>query len=246
MPKTKRSPEVATTTKRAAVTSPQPQRKTPMAKVYGYLRVSGKGQLAGDGFPRQREAIQRYATAHGMRIVRWFEERAVCGATEWENRPAWSEMVEKLNGVRTILVEKVERLARDLGVQEWILRDLKKRGVALLSATEENLDADPTRVLFRQMMGAIAQYDRAMTVLKLRGARERMKAATGRCEGRKPYGARPGESEVLARMKQLRAAGMAYDRIAAQLNAEGHRPRQGQQWYGLVCHRLLTRKRWGK
>src|SRR5689334_8517737 len=120
------------------------KKREPMIEAFGYLRVSGRGQLAGDGFPRQRDAIQRFADAHGMMIVRWFQERAVCGATEWENRPAWSDMVQKLNGVRTI-VEKVERLARDLGVQEWILRDLKQRGVTLASATEEDLDADPTR-----------------------------------------------------------------------------------------------------
>jgi DNA invertase Pin-like site-specific DNA recombinase len=99
------------------------KKPTPLVEAFGYLRVSGRGQLAGDGFPRQKEAIQRYADAHGVLIVKWFEERAVCGATEWENRAAWSDMVQKLSGVRTIVVEKVERLARDLGVQEWILRD---------------------------------------------------------------------------------------------------------------------------
>ena len=28
-----------------------------MRKVFAYLRVSGKGQVKGDGFPRQRAAI---------------------------------------------------------------------------------------------------------------------------------------------------------------------------------------------
>jgi DNA invertase Pin-like site-specific DNA recombinase len=215
---------------------------TPPIEAFGYLRVSGRGQLAGDGFPRQREAIQRYADAHGIKIARWFEERAVCGATEWEHRPAWSEMVQKLNGVRTILVERVERLARDLGVQEWIFRDLKQRGVTLVSATEENLDADPTRVLVRQMLGAIAQYDRAMTVLKLRAARKRVKAATGRCEGRKPYGDLPGEADVLSRMKELRTQGCTVDRIAASLNAEGVRTRiGGGRWFGSTIAKMLKR-----
>jgi DNA invertase Pin-like site-specific DNA recombinase len=218
------------------------KKTTPLVEAFGYLRVSGRGQLAGDGFPRQREAIQRYADAHGIKIARWFEERAVCGATEWEHRPAWSEMVQKLNGVRTIIVEKVERLARDLGVQEWILRDLKQRAVTLVSATEEDLDADPTRVLFRQMLGAIAQYDRAMTVLKLRAARKRVKAATGRCEGRKPYGDLPGEADVLSRMKELRAQGSTVDSIAAALNAEGvHTRIDGGRWFGSTVAKIIRR-----
>ena len=45
-----------------------------------------------------------------------------------------------------------------------------------------------------QMMGAIAQYEKAMIVLKLRAARECKKARTGRCEGCKPYGHYPARS----------------------------------------------------
>jgi DNA invertase Pin-like site-specific DNA recombinase len=39
----------------------------------GYLRVSGKGQLLNDadGFPRQREAIERYAAANGLHVTRF-------------------------------------------------------------------------------------------------------------------------------------------------------------------------------
>jgi DNA invertase Pin-like site-specific DNA recombinase len=133
-------------------------------------------------------------------------------------------------------------LARDLGVQEWILRDLKQRAVTLVSATEENLDADPTRVLFRQMLGAIAQYDRAMTVLKLRAARKRIKAATGRCEGRKPWGTLPGEPELLARMKDLRAQGWTFDRMAATFNAEAISTRiAGGRWFGSTVAKILRR-----
>ncbi len=35
----------------------------------GYLRVSGRSQIDGDGFSRQRQAIERYAKAHGLDIV---------------------------------------------------------------------------------------------------------------------------------------------------------------------------------
>jgi len=35
---------------------------------FGYLRVSGKGQLAGDGFPRQQAAITAYAKATALRL----------------------------------------------------------------------------------------------------------------------------------------------------------------------------------
>jgi DNA invertase Pin-like site-specific DNA recombinase len=208
-------------------------------EAFGYIRVSGKGQLNGDGFPRQRAAIEAYAAAHGYCIVKWFEEKAVPGATEWENRPAWVDMVQNLNGVRTILVEKVERLARDLGVQEWIFRDLRQRKVELISANEENLDADLARVLFRQILGAIAQYDKAMTVLKLRAARKRMRAATGRCEGQKPYGARPGEREAVEKMRAWRASGATFDAIAEALNQQQIPTRAGGRWFRSTVQKIL-------
>jgi DNA invertase Pin-like site-specific DNA recombinase len=151
-------------------------------------------------------------------------------------------MLEALasNGTKTVIIERLDRLARDLMVQENIIADLRKRGFNLISVAEPDLCSnDPSRVLMRQIFGSIAQYDRAMTVAKLRGARERMRAATGRCEGRKPFGTRPGESEVVERMKALRENGLAVDKVAAALNAEGAKPRAGQQWYATSVYRIL-------
>ena len=96
--------------------------------------------------------------------------------------------------------------------------------------------------MFRQFQGAIAQCEKANIVLKLRGARQRMKARTGRCEGRKPYGANEGEQVIIARMKELRAAGMALDRIAATLKNDGVPTRTaGKRWHGFAVNQILKR-----
>lgn len=209
-------------------------------KAYGYLRVSGKSQVDGDGFPRQRAAIAEYAVANGMEVVGWYEERAVPGAMEWDERPAWAAMVEALNGVRTILIERLDRLARDLLVQEHIVADLRKRDVVLVSTLEPDLGStEPTRVLIRQMIGAVAQYDKSMTVLKLRGSRQRKKAASGRCEGQKPYGHYPNEVGVLAEMKRLEECGLTLDRIAKDLTEAGMMARSGKPWHPHVVGRIL-------
>jgi DNA invertase Pin-like site-specific DNA recombinase len=102
---------------------------------------------------------------------------------------------------------------------------------------------DPTRILVRQMMGAVAQYEKSQIVLKLRGARLRKKAKTGRCEGRKPYGFYEGEATALGRINALRAEGMGFDRVAAKLNEEGVPTRTGKPWHGGVINRILTGKR---
>jgi hypothetical protein len=50
---------------------------------FAYLRVSGKGQINGDGFPRQAAAITKHAKAHGLTVSRVFREEGICGETEF-------------------------------------------------------------------------------------------------------------------------------------------------------------------
>jgi DNA invertase Pin-like site-specific DNA recombinase len=213
-----------------------------MNGAYAYLRVSGRGQLEGDGFPRQLAAIKKHAAANGIKIARIFREEGVSGTKDLENRPALQDLLVALhsNGTKLVLVERLDRLARDLMIQESIIADMKRHGFEIVSVAEPDLCSDdPSRTLMRQMLGAFAQYERAIIVQKLRGARQRSRAKTGRCEGRKPFGTRPGESEIIDRMKALREGGMAVDKIAVALNAEHARPRAGEQWYPTSVYRIL-------
>ena len=144
--------------------------------------------------------------------------------------------------VPVVLIEKLDRLARDLMIQETILRDLQRRGVTLVSTMEPDLCSDdPSRKLVRQIMGCIAEYEKSMIVAKLAGARQRMRTRTGSCEGRKSYGERKGERRTIDRILALRSAGMAMDTIAATLNSEELKPRSGQRWYGSSVRNVLLR-----
>jgi DNA invertase Pin-like site-specific DNA recombinase len=213
-----------------------------MKKAYGYVRVSGKAQVDGDGFERQEIALKRYAATQGIKVVEVFREKAVTGKSEWADRAAWVEMLGRMvsDGVKTIIIERLDRLARDLMVQEHILVDLRERGITLISAYEPDLCIDdPTRKLLRQIMGAIAEYDRAMIVLKLRGARERMRAREGRCEGRKGYGARPGEMERLTEMRRWWQEGASGVEIVRRCEARGWKAQSGGKWQVRVVLRLM-------
>jgi DNA invertase Pin-like site-specific DNA recombinase len=213
---------------------------------FAYLRVSGKGQVDGDGFPRQLAAVNHYAAAHGIKIVGIYRELGVSGTKGAEDRPAFIEMTKALlaNGTRMVIVENLSRLARDLMMQETIIGVLRKGGFELVSVAEPDLCSDdPSRVMVRQLFGSVAQYEKSTLVLKLRGARMRAKAKAGRCEGRKPYGERPGESAVTKRARALRAAGMSWDMVARQLNADGVTTRYGGQWFGSTISKIVRRVR---
>lgn len=221
--------------------------RATMTNAYAYLRVSGLGQIDGDGFPRQLAAIKKYAAANGFQITKVFREEGVSGKTELEGRAALKAMLEALasNGAKTVIIERLDRLARDLMVQENIIADLRKRGFELVSVAEPDLcSTDPSRVLMRQIFGSIAQYDRAMTVAKLRGARERMRAAKGYCEGRKAYGEHPDHADeraVIERIHTLRGNGLPLLTIAKVLNDEGFTSRSGGAWHPTQVSRVLSR-----
>jgi DNA invertase Pin-like site-specific DNA recombinase len=212
-------------------------------KAFAYLRVSGRGQVEGDGFTRQVEAIRAYAKTHNVRLAKIYREEGVSGTKDLDNRPALGALLDALDcdGTKLVLVEKLDRLARDLMVQESILHDISRKGFQLVSVAEPDLCSDdPSRKLMRQIMGAFSEYEKTMIVLKLSGARTRIRAAEGRCEGRKAYGFREGEQVVLARAKTLRQGGMAYSDIAACLNTEGVPSRSGGTWHAGVVHRILA------
>ncbi len=223
-----------------------------MTIAVAYLRVSGKAQVHGDGFPRQRATVQRFAKANRLTIVGEFRDGGVKGATDLEHREGLAALLDTIesDGVKVVLVERADRLARDLMVSEIILGQFRDLGVRVITADSgvdlTVNDEDPTRTLIRQVLGAVAQFEKSVIVLKLRAARDRVRKSNGRCEGRKPFGTRPGETAVLHRMRQLRRKQpgrprTSFTKIAHVLNAEGHRTRMGKPWRGPTIRKILSR-----
>jgi hypothetical protein len=76
-------------------------------------------------------------------------------------------------------------------------------------------------------------------------------AAAGRRNGSYPYGFRElgyrrcapdaAEQEVIARIRELWAAGESLRSIAAALDAEGRRPRRAERWSAPVVRNILMR-----
>lgn len=221
--------------------------------VVSYIRVSSKGQIDGDGPERQRESIARFCTSHKLNLI-YEAFESVSGTTEALAREAFSEMVEMIekrkssDPIEAVVVERMDRLARDLMVSEILLGELRKRGVKVFCADHGALtdmasnDGDPTRKLLRQMMGALAEWEKSQLVLKLRIGREHAKAM-GRCiEGVRPYGVTPVEETALGIMVNCRGEGWSYDRIANALNTDGFRNRKDKKWTRQQVRGILLNK----
>jgi DNA invertase Pin-like site-specific DNA recombinase len=216
----------------------------------GYLRTSsatnvGEGK---DSEARQRKAIESFAKSAGYVIVEWFYDAAVSGADPIETRPGFMAALARIagNGVRTIIVETSNRFARDLMVQEVGFAMLRDLGVTLIAADSPSsfLDDGPTSKLIRQILGAVSEFDKAMTVAKLKGARDRVRRQRGKCEGRKAYAEREGGQELVAAARELHTnpAGRAPSlrKVAAALVERGFVTPSGRPYSASAVASMLA------
>jgi DNA invertase Pin-like site-specific DNA recombinase len=211
-----------------------------MTNAIGYIRVSTESQIDGGGLDVQRDSITAYADTNALELVAIYTDAGISGSEDVEGRQGLADAIDALhNGTATVLiVPKLDRLARSLMVQESILADIWKSGATVVPCVEgerlycqpDNPD-DPSRTLIRQVLGAVAAYERAMIRARLVAGRRRLIADVGYAGGPEPYGwTDRGEQAVLASVADQRDRRVEWHRIAARLNAAGHLTRNGTPW----------------
>jgi DNA invertase Pin-like site-specific DNA recombinase len=231
-----------------------------MARLVAYLRVSTDRQAEhGLGLQIQEAAVRAWAKQHGHRIVLWARDKGVSGSNGLETREALPQALSALRG-RTaagLVVYRLDRLARDLVLQEQLLAEVKRMGADIYttSAAEAGYLSDdpddPSRKLIRQILWAVNEYERSMIKLRLRTGRARKDRDGGYAYGPPPLGYRAegrqlvadqDEQQVIERIRVLRAAGRSLRQIADVLNAEGFRPKRSTTWHpgslSLIINRL--------
>ena len=183
----------------------------------------------------------------GYELVDEFYDAAVSGADPIDERPGFAAMLKRIegNGARTIIVETASRFARDLMVQEVGHAKLRERGIDLIAADNPGsfIDDTPTAKLVRQVLGAISEFDKAMTVAKLRGARERKRREAGKCEGRKSHAERNPELVALAkRLHRQKPKGgrMSLRAISAELATQGFLNENGRPFAAASVKSMLN------
>ena len=144
--------------------------------------------------------------------------------------------------VGVILVENASRFARDLAVQLTGHELLRGRGIELVpvDAPSYFTDPSPTAELVRQILGAVSQFEKAALVGKLRHARDRKRAETGRCEGRRPVDqVVVAQARRLARKSPKTGKARSLRAIAGELAALGYLGPNGQPYHaGSIAHML--------
>lgn len=229
-----------------------------MARAVGYLRISTEGQADGMGLDVQREAVEQWCQAKGHDLVA-VKRDETSGTNGLADRVGLAEALDVLQtgGASLLVVPRLDRLARDLVLQEQLLREVWRLGADVVSCAEgEGRIADdpddPSRTLIRQVLGAVSEYERAMIALRMRRGRALKARNGGYAYGSPPYGwAADGkgglvkvddEQQVIDLIRTMVDEGLSGQQVADQLNHRRIRPRKGQQWYRSQVNRIIRRE----
>ncbi len=223
-----------------------------MTPAVAYLRTSSAANVGADkdSDKRQRAAIEAYAKRAGFTVEGEYYDAAVSGADAIDQRPGFMAMLERLatNGAKTIIVESPDRFARDLAVQLAGHDMLKGLGIEIIPASAPDFFTEdtPTAVLVRQVLGAIAQFEKASVVAKLAAARKRKREKEGKCEGRKSHREKHPEMVALARKlrrKRPKGGQLSLRAVSQELAAQGYLNERGKPYAAKSVASMLRAQR---
>lgn len=145
--------------------------------VYGYARVSSRSQEDGFGLDVQRSKL---VEAGAERVF----EDVFTGTTM--DRPAWDELCAALSAGDTLVVAKLDRIARTASGGCAAVRDLVDRGVSVRVLNMGLVEDTPVGRMMLTVMFAMAEFDRDMIVERLSEGKAAARSKPGYREGRPP------------------------------------------------------------
>ncbi|MBO3388423.1 recombinase family protein [Clostridium perfringens] len=148
-----------------------------MGKIIGYCRVSTKGQAKdGNGLESQKTAIlNKYSNAE------IFEESYTGTKTD---RPIFNNVIEELQAGDTLVVSKLDRLARNTVEGIKIVEDLFAKNVAVHVLNVGLLENTTMGKFFLTTMLAVAEMERNTIIERTQEGKAIAKSKEGFKEGR--------------------------------------------------------------
>jgi len=228
-------------------------------KSAAYLRVSTDAQAGEDrfGLSVQKEDIIKYAKSNNIEITDFYIEEGVSGSKL--DRPKLNALIKAAENkvFDFVIVAKLDRIARDLMAQLWIEKELLKHNIEIISVAEPMRANDPTGKLFRQIIGAFAEFEKARITERMTGGRIQ-KAKQGNYAGGRPaigymsdkqnkaLAVNSEKIKTVKRAFELKLQGLTLEAIAEQLNKENHTTALGKPFFKMQVKRILDRKEFYK
>lgn len=144
---------------------------------YGYARVSTRGQVKGNSLAEQRQQLMD----RGCDEV--IEEQYTGKTTE---RPKLDDLLTLLNAGDTLMVTKLDRLARSATEGANLIRELTDRGICVNILNMGVVDERPQGRLMLHILLAFAEFERDMIVERTQAGKAIARTKPGFKEGRPP------------------------------------------------------------
>ncbi len=216
--------------------------RVEIKKVVGYARISSDSQIENTSIAEQKERIEAYAKSQGWKLERIFVDEGFTGSTD--DRDGYKEMLEYIkkpdNEVSAIIVVKADRIHRSLKNLLILIEDvLEPNGIAFISVSERFDTSTPQGMLFLQMIGGFAEFERSIINERTKGGRLATAKKNKYAGGQVPYGYEVINGEiqvvdsqalVVKRIFQEFIDGSSYYKIAKMLNKEGIPTKTGKNW----------------
>lgn len=140
-------------------------------RAVGYCRISTLMQVDNTSLKDQEDKIRMYCKLHDIEVDKIFIDKAVSGKSK--DRPEYYEMMNyvKENDIDMIVVYKNDRIHRSLYNLLAMIYELQEYNAALVSVTEMFDTSTPQGMLFLQMLGSFAEFERAIINERTRNGR---------------------------------------------------------------------------
>lgn len=143
-----------------------------------YARVSTREQVRdGNGLDDQIERLK--AVGYEELVVEEFT-----GSTT--NRPRFDALIQRLNSGDSLIVTKLDRIARSTAQGSALINDLLNKGVVVHILNMGRIDNTPTGKLITNILLAFAEYERDMIIERTQAGKEIARTKNGFRDRRPP------------------------------------------------------------
>ncbi|MFT4414520.1 recombinase family protein [Fredinandcohnia humi] len=213
-------------------------------RAIGYARISPTSERDQENtsIEKQTEEIIKYCEVNDIELVQVYEDYLKSGAS-FKDRDGFKEMYNRVlkeeENIDYIIVHKQDRLARDTLDTLFVMKRLNSLNKHLISIADNISTEDPRNKLIVQILAVFAELERELISFRTTNGMER-KAEEGCFLGGKITGYKsenkeliliPEEAKIVKYIFEKYAVEKwGYKKIAARLNAQGIKTKNGKEW----------------
>lgn len=221
---------------------------------YAYLRLSTDEKKQSSSFEVQRTVIDEFANKNDLEPIKEYYQDSKSGA-ELEKRKGLMQLLNTIKRNDRVIVQKIDRLARDPMLHGWIRTEITRKGAELFIVDAEVNTDDPYAEMMETIISAFANFERKMIKSRIQSTLNLKKENGEKLGGYVPYGydvieqdekkvliKNEAEQKVIRAIKRYSRDGMSLRGIASRLTERNIFTKSGKEFTHRQVKRILEYK----